>query len=140
MVSFDEALNDWLKTVATVTDLTAEEQSKITKAGAEVFKKELEDTTRREHYRKDVTHSQRKHLADDIAVQTADVDGRKTGKTTVGWQDKMNATIARWLNDGTIKMRGDHFVTNVQQDKAIQRKVLLAEKAEYEKIVRKAGQ
>ena len=49
----------------------------------------------------------------------------------------MNATIARWLNDGTKKMAGSHFVTEIQQSKKVLEEVLTAEKSEYDKLIRK---
>lgn len=76
-------------------------------------------------------------MADGLAVQSTNVDGRKNGVSTVGWVNRYHAQNARRLNDGTKKYRADHFVTNVQNDSAVQTKVLLAEKEEYEKLIRK---
>ena len=39
MVGLDEALEGWLETVASISDLTPAEQAKITTAGAKCFKK-----------------------------------------------------------------------------------------------------
>lgn len=64
---------------------------------------------------------------------------RKNGKATVGWKNRFHAQNARRLNDGTKKYQADHFVTKVQNDSAVQKKVLLAEKAEYDKIMRRKG-
>lgn len=138
MVGLDEALEKWLETVASISDLTPAEQAKITTAGAEVFKKELEDVTREKHYsnKKDLKYG---HMADGLAVQSTNADGRKNGASTVGWVNSYHAQNARRLNDGTKKYRADHFVTNVQNDSAVQNKVLLAEKEEYEKLIRKKG-
>ena len=46
MTGLDSALNDWLDEVKHLTDLTPKEQAQVTKAGADVFKEELE----REYY------------------------------------------------------------------------------------------
>ena len=46
MTGLDEALEGWLKTVASIGDLTPAEQAKITTAGAKVFKEELAEITR----------------------------------------------------------------------------------------------
>ena len=46
MTGLDEALEGWLKTVASIGDLTPAEQAKITTAGAKVFKEELAEVTR----------------------------------------------------------------------------------------------
>lgn len=137
MVDFGDALQDWLKTVQNLADLTTDELTRVTGAGAEVYKKELEEAASK--HKTTHNHPKRKHLADDIEVQKADVDGKKTGVSTVGWADGMNAVIARWQNDGTIKMKGDHFVTNTQQSPEVLKKVLLAEKEAYDEIIRKRG-
>ena len=50
MVGLDKALEGWLETVASISDLTPAEQAKITTAGAKVFQKELEEVTREKHY------------------------------------------------------------------------------------------
>lgn len=52
MTGLDEALEDWLKKVASIGDLTPAEQAKITTAGAKVFKEELAEVTRQKHYSK----------------------------------------------------------------------------------------
>nr|DAW46513.1 MAG TPA: type I neck protein [Caudoviricetes sp.] len=138
MVELDQALEEWLKTVQEIGDLSLAEQSKITQAGAEVFKDELAKATKEKHYsnHKDPKYG---HMADSLSVQRTGVDGRKNGKSTVGWKNRFHAQNARRLNDGTKKYRADHFVTKVQNDSAVQKKVLLAEKAEYDKIIRKKG-
>ena len=138
MVGLDEALEGWLETVAAIGDLTPAEQAKITTAGAKVFQKELEDVTREKHYSKK-KHLKYGHMADGLSVQSTNADGRKNGVATVGWKNNYHAQNARRLNDGTKKYRADHFVTNVQNDSAVQRKVLLAEKEEYEKLIRRKG-
>ena len=47
--------------------------------------------------------------------------------------------IMYWLNDGTRKLRGDHFITNLQQSEEVQEDVLKAEAAEYQKLIREEG-
>lgn len=138
MTGLDEALEGWLKTVSSISDLTPAEQAKITSAGAKVFKEELEEVTREKHYSKK-KNPKLGHMADGLAIQTTNVDGIKNGVSTVGWKNKYHAENARRLNDGTKKYRADHFVTNVQNDGTVQKKVLLAEKEEYEKLIRKKG-
>lgn len=138
MVGLDKALEGWLETVASIGDLTPAEQAKITTAGAKVFQKELEDVTREKHY-SNKKHLKYGHMADGLSVQSTNADGRKNGVASVGWKNNYHAQNARRLNDGTKKYRADHFVTNVQNDSAVQRKVLLAEKEEYEKLIRRKG-
>lgn len=136
MLGLDKALEEWLETVQNVGNLSFAEQSRITEAGAEVFKDELAKVTKKEHYsnHKDPVYG---HMADSLSIQKTGVDGRRNGKSTVGWENRFHAQNARRLNDGTKKYQADHFVTKVQNDSAVQKKVLLAEKAEYEKIMRK---
>ena len=138
MVGLDKALEEWLETVQNVGNLSFAEQSRITEAGAEVFKDELAKVTKEKHYS---NHADPKygHMADGLSVQKTGVDGTKNGKATVGWANNFHAQNARRLNDGTKKYRADHFVTKVQNDSAVQKKVLLAEQAEYKKIMRKKG-
>ena len=138
MVELDKALEEWLETVSNLGNLSFAEQSRITQAGAEVFKDELAKVTKEKHYS---NHEDPKygHMADSLSIQKTGVDGRKNGKSTVGWENRYHAQNARRLNDGTKKYQADHFVTKVQNDSTVQKKVLLAEKAEYEKIMRKKG-
>lgn len=138
MVGLDKALEEWLETVQNVGNLSFAEQSRITEAGAEVFKEELAKVTKEKHYSK---HEDPKygHMADSLSIQKTGVDGRKNGKSTVGWENRYHAQNARRLNDGTKKYQADHFVTKVQNDSAVQKKVLLAEQAEYKKIMQKKG-
>lgn len=138
MVGLDKALEEWLETVQNVGNLSLAEQSRITEAGAEVFKDELTKVTKEKHYS---NHADPKygHMADSLSVQKTGVDGRRNGKSTVGWENRYHAQNARRLNDGTKKYQADHFVTKVQNDSTVQKKVLLAEQAEYNKIMRKKG-
>ncbi|MDA5537975.1 HK97 gp10 family phage protein [Streptococcus thermophilus] len=119
-------------------NLTPSEQAKITNAGAKVFKKELEEVTREKHYSRK-KNPKFGHMADGLAIQATNADGRKNGVSTVGWKNNYHAQNARRLNDGTKKYRSDHFVTNVQNDSTVQKKVLLAEKEQYEKLIRRKG-
>ncbi|QIM45735.1 phage tail protein [Streptococcus ruminicola] len=138
MAGLDEALESWLKTVQNIGELTLAEQSKITEAGAEAFKDELAKATKAKHYsdHKDPTYG---HMADSLTVQTSGVDGKKNGKSTVGWENRYHAQNARRLNDGTKMYQADHFVTNVQNSSEVREKVLLAEREKYEEIMRKKG-
>ena len=46
MVGLDKALEEWLETVQNVGNLSFAEQSRITQAGAEVFKEERSEERR----------------------------------------------------------------------------------------------
>ena len=138
MVGLDSALEDWLKQVQNLANLTLKEQAQITKAGADVFRDKLEETTRKKHYssHKDPVYG---HMADHVTVQAKDIDGQVTGVSTAGWDNPYHASNARRLNDGTKKYTADHFVTELQQSKEVLEEVLAAEKEEYQKILRKRG-
>jgi len=138
VVGLDKALEEWLGTVQNIGNLSLAEQSRITQAGAEVFKDELAKVTKEKHYS---NHKNPKygHMADSLSIQKTSVDGQRNGKATVGWKNRFHAQNARRLNDGTKKYQADHFVTKVQNDSTVQKKVLLAEKAEYDKIMRRKG-
>lgn len=127
-----------METVQSVGNLSIADQAKITQAGVEAFKDELAKATKEKHYsnKKDPKYG---HMADSLSIQKTSVDGQRNGKSTVGWENRYHAQNARRLNDGTKKYQADHFVTKVQNDSAVQRKVLLAEKEEYDKIMRKKG-
>ena len=135
----DDFLQDWLKKVENIsTKLTPKQQAKITKAGADVYMQKLRTVTRNKHYssHNDKTHG---HAADHITDQAKNVDGKVTGVSSVGWDNSYHAMIMYWLNDGTRKLRGDHFITNLQQSEEVQEDVLKAEAAEYQKIIREEG-
>lgn len=95
----------------------------MTAAGAEVLTKALQAETRAKHYQRDGRKGSKrkvKHLADSVTFENTDVNGIDNGNSVVGFQGKdesgiNHARIARFLNDGTIKMRGDHFVDNVRR-------------------------
>ena len=40
-----------------------------------------------------------------------------------------------WLNDGTKKIKADHFVTNLQNSDEVKQKVFKAEKEIYDQII-----
>ena len=64
------------------------------------------------------------HLQDNVGFQNVDIDGEDDGNSVVGFGQK--AYIARFLNDGTVKMKATHFADNARRDSAD--KVFAAEK------------
>lgn len=110
----------------------------MTAAGAEVLSKAIQAETRTKHYQhtgKKGSKRKVKHLADSVAFENTDVNGIDNGNSVVGFQGKdesgiNHARIARFINDGTIKMRGDHFVDNVRR--ATAPAVFAAEKKVYD--------
>lgn len=79
-------------------------QEKITQAGADVLKKEIHDAAMQHHHS---NNSDATHLADDIYVVSGDIVGEHNGASTVGFAKK--GYIARFLNDGTKYIKGDHW-------------------------------
>jgi HK97 gp10 family phage protein len=111
MSDFENMMNGYLENVGGLVNLTVEERSEATQKGAEVLKENMSDLTRSLHYNKKRKIGKMPHLADSIT--TGQLDGTKEdGDTAVGFttKDHNHARIARFLNDGTVKMRGDHFV------------------------------
>lgn len=135
MVELDEALEQWLKEVQRANTLTMREKQKITKAGAKVYAKALEEKTREIHYssHNDQVHG---HLADSVIVSNKNIDGIKNGTTTIGF-DHYHATVARQLNNGTIKYPADHFIEKIRDEstEAVFKKM----KKTYQKILKKKG-
>ena len=105
-----------------------EQKQRITQAGAKVLEKNLQEVTpvSKLNRKKD------KHLKEYVMSQTTNIDGQEDGSSTVGFGKK--AYIARFLNDGTVKMPATHFVDNAVNES--KKEVLLANKAEYDKIMR----
>lgn len=105
-----------------------EQKQRITQAGAKVLEKSLQEVTpvSKLNRKKD------KHLKEYVMSQNTNIDGQEDGSSTVGFGKK--AYIARFLNDGTVKMPATHFVDNAVNESKTE--VLLANKAEYDKIMR----
>lgn len=82
----------------------SQNQEQITQAGAEVLKKEIHNAAMQHHHS---NNSEVTHLADDIHVVSGDIAGGHNGASTVGFAKKGH--IARFLNDGTKYIKGDHW-------------------------------
>ncbi|WP_461241093.1 HK97-gp10 family putative phage morphogenesis protein [Paucilactobacillus sp. N302-9] len=138
MADLDEVLDEWLEQVKDLGDITPAEQAKITKAGADVYESKLQSATKEKHYSH---HNDKKygHMADHITKQATNIDGKKTGVSTVGWDNAYHAANARRLNNGTKKYSADHFVTNLQNSDSTINDVLLAEQAAYQEFLKKRG-
>lgn len=135
MAGLDDALNDWLKNVESAQKLSIAEQAKITKAGADVLQKKIADETKSKHYSKK-KRPVNGHMADSVIVLNTDVDGAKTGVSIVGF-DKYHAGNARRLNDGTKRIKADHFIDNAR-DAAVD-EVMTAEHKAYQEILKQKG-
>lgn len=135
MTGLDDVLNGWLKDVESAQKLSIAEQAKITKAGADVLQKKIADETKSKHYSKK-KRPVNGHMADSVIVLNTDVDGAKTGVSTVGF-DKYHAGNARRLNDGTKRIKADHFIDNAR-DSATDA-VMDAESKTYREILKQKG-
>ncbi|MFT9040175.1 HK97-gp10 family putative phage morphogenesis protein [Schleiferilactobacillus harbinensis] len=132
-MDMSEALDEWLKQVSKAAQLSIKDQEKITKAGADMLAAKLTEATKEKHPDTKGTGGKYGHLSDDISATATDIDGEHNGKSTAGFGDK--AYIARFLNDGTKKLRGDHFVDNARDD--AKDAVFAAEAEEYKAIIAK---
>lgn len=132
-MDMNEALGQWLKQVSKAAQLSISDQEKITKAGADVYAKKLAETTKEKHPNTKGTGGKYGHLSEDISSATGDIDKEHNGNSVAGFGDK--AFVARFLNDGTKKIHGDHFVDNARDD--AKDAVFAAEKEKYEAIIAK---
>lgn len=137
----DDALTGWLKSVENTQNLTVADKTAVNLAGAEVFQKALTDETREKHYS---SHKNEKngHAADHITKWVGQKGNRKadtdfSGVVTVGWDNRWHAMNMLRVNDGTRKMRGDHFITNLRADPGLRKQILEAEQKAYNDIANK---
>ncbi|TEA87080.1 head-tail connector protein [Lacticaseibacillus paracasei] len=132
-MDMDYALEEWLEQVSKAAQLSISDQEKITKAGADVYAKTLAETTKEKHPDTKGSGGKYGHLSKDISGKKGDIDGDHNGSSTVGFGDK--AFVAQFLNDGTKKIHGDHFVDNARDD--AKDAVFAAEQEKYEAIIAK---
>ncbi|WP_225418401.1 HK97-gp10 family putative phage morphogenesis protein [Lacticaseibacillus daqingensis] len=132
MADMDEVLEQYLKSIKQIAEMSVKDKTKITSAGAKVMADKLKRATAVNHpnYGEGGNYG---HLSDDVGWQAKNVDGKKDGTSTAGYGDK--AFVARFLNDGTKFIRGDHYVEDARQ--SAQGDVLKAEAAEYKKLIKK---
>lgn len=135
-MELDVALEEWLSSVNKLVP-NLEQRRKITLVGGEAYKKELQNITKSKHY--DEHHhdtSKVKHLADSIELSNTNIDYIKDGTSVVGFTKKgiNHARVARFLNDGTKFIPGDHFVENARRSS--KNIVLAAQYAEYKRLLK----
>ena len=151
----EESLEDILNAIisdaeALSTQMTVEDKAKLTKAGADVFAKELESEYKANHYRHRTTGKD-PHLAESVMAQNANVEGMKNGSSTVGFS-KDKAYIANFIENGTkfpmytskgrkykhggqVAINGDHAIENLRNDSKLKDKIVEAQAAVYKQIV-----
>ena len=132
-MDMSEALDQWLKQVSKAAQLSITDQEKITKAGADVLADRLREATKAKHPDTKGNGGKYGHLSDNIISEKGDIDREHNGTSTTGFGDK--AFVARFLNDGTKTIRGDHFVDNCRDD--AKNDVFAAEAEEYQAIIAK---
>ena len=130
--------------------MTVEDKVKLTKAGANVFAKELESEYKANHYRHRTTGKD-PYLAESVMTQNANVDGMKNGSSTVGFS-KNKAYIANFIENGTkfpmytskgrkykrggqVAINGDHAIDNLRNDSQLQAKIVEAQAEVYKQII-----
>lgn len=136
-IEMDQFLEQWLENVKSISvDLTPKDQAEITKAGAKVMAERLTKVTNAKHRSR---HNDKVygHAADHISYMGKDVDGEANGASTVGWDNHYHAMNMMRLNDGYKGYTGDHFLTNLQQDKSTSDAVLKAESNKYQELIDK---
>lgn len=141
-INLDDAINKWIKKVKSASELSEADRLDINMAGADVFEKALRDETNTKHRS---THKDESfgHAADNIGKYApkglSKDSGVKLGSFIVGWKNRYHAMNMLRLNDGTKKIVGDHFVTNLRQNSTVRSEMLKAERERYEEILRKKG-
>ena len=108
-MELDDQMESWLHGVKDLIPDTSV-KSAMTAAEAQAYAKVLHKNTPRS----DDDDSEYGHLQDNIAIQKSDVDGIANGNALVGFSKK--AYVARFLNDGTVKMKANHFVDNSRRE------------------------
>lgn len=107
----------------------SKDQEQITQAGADVLKKEIHNSAMQHHHS---NNSEATHLADDIHIISGDIAGEHNGAATVGFAKKGH--IARFLNDGTKFIKGDHWF-DVAVEKA-KPEVIAAMEKKFKEVTR----
>ena len=107
-MELDAQMQSWLHDIKDLIP-DASVKSAMTAAEAQVYAEALRKNTPRSN-----KNSKYGHLQDRITIQNSDMDGIDNGNKLVGFSKK--AYVARFLNDGTVKMAATHFVDNSRQE------------------------
>jgi len=112
----EQQLQQWVNQIGRSINLTVEDQRKVTRVGAEVAKEVISEETCKSHYNSGRDTSKMAHLADSVVVGREE-KMRNDGSTSYGFDhdDANHARIARFLNDGTVKMPGDSFYDHARE-------------------------
>ena len=108
-MELDAQMQSWLHSIKDLIPDTSV-KSEITAAEAQVYAEVLRKNTPRSN----IDKSKYGHLQDKITIQNSDIDGIDNGNKLVGFSEK--AYVARFLNDGTVKMAATHFVDDSRRE------------------------
>lgn len=132
-MDFEGQLNAWMNGLEHKTKLSLNDKVELTTAGAEAFKKVLEEET---PY--NVENQHKIHLRDAITYKPGkNADNLPNGATDVGW-DKDHAYIARIVNDGQKVMTPKRVAQLHFKDHAVEKARILvseAQKKVYQQIM-----
>lgn len=136
-MDFEGQLNAWMNGIEKKAKLSLKDKIELTSAGAEAFKKVLEEET---PYNAESNH--KVHLKDAITYNPGkNADNLPNGATDVGW-DKDHAYIARIVNDGQKVMTPKRVAQLHFKDHAVEKARTLvseAQKKVYQQIMNGSG-
>lgn len=135
---FETQMNKLVHDVGGIVNISVDDRQKVTKVGALAMQKVIEEETKKSHFNSGRDTSKFEHLADSVTSGRL-AGTRIDGTSAVGFStnDVNHARIARFLNDGTIKMPGDSFYD--QAIETAKEPVFMAEAAALAKIQEKKG-
>lgn len=138
-MDLEDALNSVVGNVDRLANMNQADQREINWAGAEAFANDLRAVTNAKHRS---THNDEKygHAADHISISTK-LAGKSTntlfGAVGAGWDNRYHAENMRRLNDGTVYITPDHFITNLQNDPTTATHVVEHESPILKRLVKK---
>lgn len=151
VTDLDEDLLKWYQKIEDA-NLSPNQKAEITGAGAKVFASALKEATpvSSEHYNggRSVAHTNRlhgkkprktKHLRDSITYKPGFTSDKLfSGNTSVGFEDKYQAMVARFVNNGTAGMsqkevKNMHFIEKAQNE--AKSEMLKAEAEKYKEVM-----
>lgn len=152
MADLSDDLLKWYEQIEKAAKLTPTQKAQVTGAGAKAFASVLKKGTpvSSEHYsggrsvgHNNASHGKKprktKHLRDSITYKPGFTsDGLFSGDTSVGFEDKYQAMVARFVNNGTAGMskkeiRNMHFIEKAQNE--AQNELLKAEAKKYKEVM-----
>lgn len=141
--SLDDLLDDFYNRIKDRVDLTTEQRSQVTAAGAEAYAEELKKATPRSAMsyasgprKAGKSGEHRKHLADTITFKPGyTAENLQTGDTDTGFQYKEDDFLVRIIDDGKKKMSAKeqknlHFIERAQANARSKMAEAMAKKIE----------